>query len=256
MRCRAHVVRTFLFGGGDFFVIGWFDGGAGASGDMLLGALIDAGVPLEVVAEAIDGLDLGIVLQPEAVQRASLGATRIHVEVPDTTVMRHLPDVVALFGMLDPAVRAIAVEVFERLAAAEAAVHRMPVEQVHFHEVGALDSIADVVGAAAGLVHLNLTRLCCSRLSLGSGSTRGAHGPIPVPAPAVLELLAGDIPVQAGPAPFESTTPTGAAVLATVVDEWGPLPAMRVDAVGKGAGARDSDQVANLLRLVIGTEAR
>ncbi|MDG1368262.1 MAG: LarC family nickel insertion protein [Acidimicrobiales bacterium] len=237
-------------------MIGWIDGGAGASGDMLLGALIDAGVPLEVVAEAIDGLDLGIVLQPEAVQRASLGATRIHVEVPDTTVMRHLPDVVALFGMLDPAVQAIAVEVFERLAAAEAAVHRMPVEQVHFHEVGALDSIADVVGAAAGLVHLNLTRLCCSRLSLGSGSTRGSHGPIPVPAPAVLELLAGDIPVQAGPAPFESTTPTGAAVLVTVVDKWGPLPAMRVNAVGKGAGARDSDQVANLLRLVIGTEAR
>ena len=256
MRCRANVGRTFLFGGRDSFVIGWFDGGAGASGDMLLGALIDAGVPLEVVAEAIDGLDLGIVLQPEAVQRASLGATRIHVEVPDTTVMRHLPDVVALFGMLDSAVQAIAVEVFERLAAAEAAVHRMPVEQVHFHEVGALDSIADVVGAAAGLVHLNLTRLYCSRLSLGSGSTRGAHGPIPVPAPAVLELLAGDIPVQAGPAPFESTTPTGAAVLVTVVDKWGPLPAMRVNAVGKGAGARDSDQVANLLRLVIGTEAR
>jgi len=236
-------------------VIGWFDGAAGASGDMVLGAVVDAGVPLEVVAGAIDALNLGIVLRPEAVQRASLGATQVHVEVPDTTVMRHLCDVVGLFGSLDPVVRAVATAVFDRLAAAEAAVHRVPVENVHFHEVGALDSIADVVGAAAGLVHLDLARVCCSRLSLGSGSTRGAHGPIPVPAPAVLELLSGDVPVQAGPASFESTTPTGAAILATVVDDWGPLPAMQVDAVGKGAGARDSEEVANLLRLVIGTES-
>ena len=130
----------------------------------------------------------------------------------------------------------------------------MPIDQVHFHEVGALDSIADVVGAAAGFAHLDLDRVWCSSLSLGSGSTRGAHGPMPIPAPAVLELLAGDIPVQAGPAPFESTTPTGAALLVTAVDQWGPLPAMQVHTVGKGAGARDSDEVANLLRLVVGAE--
>lgn len=234
-------------------MIGWFDGGAGVSGDMMLGALVGAGVPLEVLAAAVDALDLGVGLRVEEVQRASLGATRVHVDVPETTVMRHLPDVVALFGGLDPAVRSMATEVFERLAAAEAAVHRMPVDQVHFHEVGALDSIADVVGAAAGIAHLGLDRLWCSPLSLGSGSTRGAHGPMPVPAPAVLELLAGDIPVQAGPASFESTTPTGAALLVTAVDQWGPLPAMRVHTVGKGAGARDSDEVANLLRLVLGT---
>lgn len=236
-------------------MIGWFDGGAGASGDMLLGALVGVGVPLEVMAGAVDALDLGISLRSEAVQRASLGATRVHVDVPETTVIRHLPDVAALFGGLDPAVRVVATTVFERLAAAEAAVHRMPIEQVHFHEVGALDSIADVVGAAAGLVHLDLEMVRCSRLSLGSGATRGAHGPMPVPAPAVLELLAGDVPVQAGPASFESTTPTGAAVLATVVDEWGPLPAMQVKSVGKGAGARDSDEVANVLRLVVGVAA-
>jgi len=235
-------------------VIGWFDGGAGASGDMMLGALVGAGVPLEVIAASVDALDLGIGLRLEEVQRASLGATRIHVDVPETTVMRHLPDVVGLFGGLDPAVRATATEVFERLAAAEAAVHRMPIDQVHFHEVGALDSIADVVGAAAGIAHLGLDRLWCSSLSLGSGSTRGAHGPMPVPAPAVLELLAGDIPVQAGPASFESTTPTGAAILVTAVDQWGPMPPMQISAVGKGAGARDSDEVANLLRLVVGTE--
>ena len=236
-------------------MIGWFDGGAGASGDMMLGALVGAGVPLEVIAAAVDSLNLGIGLRVEEVQRASLGATRIHVEVPETTIVRHLPDVLGLFDGLDPAVRATATEVFERLAAAEAAVHRMPIDQVHFHEVGALDSIADVVGAAAGFAHLDLDRVWCSSLSLGSGSTRGAHGPMPIPAPAVLELLAGDIPVQAGPAPFESTTPTGAAILVTTVDRWGPMPSMKINAVGKGAGARNSDEVANLLRLVVGTES-
>jgi uncharacterized protein (DUF111 family) len=121
--------------------------------------------------------------------------------------------------------------------------------------VGALDSIADIVGAAACVVHLGLDRIHCSALSLGSGSTRGAHGPIPIPAPAVLELLTGVAPMQAGPAPFESTTPTGAAVLATIVDTWCPMPSMTVTAVGKGAGGQDSDQVANVLRLVLGNPA-
>ncbi|MEM8705785.1 MAG: LarC family nickel insertion protein [Actinomycetota bacterium] len=235
--------------------IGWFDGGAGASGDMLLGALVGAGVPLDVPAAAIDALDLGVTLRAEAVQRASLGATRIHVEVPDTTVVRHLPDILALFSPLDAPVRELATAVFQRLAAAEAGVHGTTIDEVHFHEVGALDSIADIVGAAAGVVHLELDRILCSILSLGSGSIRGAHGPIPVPAPAVLELLAGGVPVQAGPAPFESTTPTGAAVLAEIVDEWCPMPAMTVTTVGKGAGGRDSTEVANVLRLVVGEPA-
>ena len=143
----------------------------------------------------------------------------------------------------------------ERLAEAEARVHGTSIDEVHFHEVGALDSIADIVGAAACVVHLGLDRIHCSALSLGSGSTRGAHGPIPIPAPAVLEVLTGVAPMQAGPAPFESTTPTGAAVLATIVDTWCPMPPMTVTAVGKGAGGRDSDQVANVLRLVLGSPA-
>ena len=235
--------------------IGWFDGGAGASGDMLLGALVGAGVPLEVPAAPIDALDLGVTLSVEQVQRASLDAIRIHVDVPEATVVRHLPDILAMFAPLEPDVRAIATAVFERLAEAEARVHGTSIDQVHFHEVGALDSIADIVGTAAGIVHLGLDRIHCSTLSLGSGSTRGAHGPMPIPAPAVLELLTGVAPTQAGPAPFESTTPTGAAVLATIVDEWSPMPPMTVTAVGKGAGGRDSDQVANLLRLVLGDPA-
>lgn len=233
----------------------WFDGGAGASGDMMLGAFVAAGVPLDVPAEAIASMDLGIVLRPEAVQRGGIGATKMHVDVPDTTVVRHLPEVLALFESLDERVRARATDVFERLAAAEAAVHQMPIEKVHFHEVGALDSIADIVGACAGLVHLSPVRVHCSTVSLGSGSTRGAHGPIPIPAPAVLELFAGGVPVQAGPASFESTTPTGAALLASMVDEWGPMPAMTVRSIGMGAGSKDSDEVANVLRLVVGDAA-
>ena len=236
-------------------MIGWFDGGAGASGDMLLGAFVGAGVPLEVPSESIKALDLGVTLRSEQVQRAGLDATRIHVEVPDSTVVRHLPDILELFAQLDAGVRTIATAVFERLAEAEARVHGTSIDEVHFHEVGALDSIADIVGAAACVVHLGLDRIHCSALSLGSGSTRGAHGPIPIPAPAVLEVLIGVAPMQAGPAPFESTTPTGAAVLATIVDTWCPMPSMTVTAVGKGAGGRDSDQVANVLRLVLGSPA-
>lgn len=233
-------------------MIGWFDAGAGASGDMLLGALVGAGVPLDVPAAAVDALGLGIALRVEAVTRAGLAATRVNVEVPASDDQRHLADVVALLSALPGPVRALATAVFERLARAEAAVHGVPVDQVHFHEVGALDSIADVVGAAAGLCHLDLDHLGCSVLSLGSGTARSAHGPLPVPVPAVLELVADGVPVQAGPAPFESTTPTGAAVLTEVVDHWGPLPAMRVRATGVGAGNRDPDELANVLRLVVG----
>lgn len=233
-------------------MIGWFDGGAGASGDMFLGALAGVGVPLEVMAGAIDSLELGVTLDCNRVERGGLGATKVDVIVPEARTMRHLPEILALFQALDEAVRVLATGVFERLAAAEAAVHAMPIEQVHFHEVGALDSIADIVGAAAGLVHLDLSHTSCSTLSLGSGHARGAHGPLPVPTPAVLELVAGDVPVAAGPAPFESTTPTGAALLVTIVDSWSPMPAMTISATGIGAGTKDSTDVANALRLVIG----
>lgn len=233
-------------------MIGWFDGGAGASGDMMLGALVGVGVPLDVLAGAVDRVDLGVMLRPEEVQRGGLGATKVHVDVPETRTIRHLPEILALLEPLDAPVRDLAGAVFTRLAAAEAAVHRMPVEKVHFHEVGALDSIADIVGAAAGLVHLDLDRVACSPLSLGSGYGRGAHGPLPVPVPAVLALVEGSVPVQAGPAPFESTTPTGAAIMVTVVDEWTAMPAMTVHATGMGAGSKDADEVANVLRLVLG----
>ncbi len=232
--------------------IGWIDGTAGVSGDMLLGALADAGVPLDEMQAQIDRLGLDIVLRVESVVRGGLGATKVHVDVPSTDTVRHLPQIRELLDLLDEPTRQRSVAVFERLASAEAAVHRTSVDEVHFHEVGALDSIADVVAVCSGLAVLDLDSLHCSTLSLGSGMTRGAHGPIPVPAPAVLAVLGGIGQVASGPAPYESTTPTGAALVAEWVDEWGPLPVMTSHTVGMGAGTKDTDVVANVCRLVLG----
>ena len=233
--------------------IGWFDGAAGASGDMLLGALVDAGVPLAVLQSSVNPLELGIRFRAEPVWRGALGATRVHVDVPGNPAgARHLADILRMLDALPPPIAERAGAVFRRLGAAEAAVHRMPVEEVHFHEVGVLDCIADVVASVAGVRHLGLTRLHCSTLSLGNGWAQTAHGTIPVPVPAVLELLSGVAPAQAGQAPFETTTPTGAALLVTLVDHWGPLPPMTVTAIGVGAGTRDPEELPNALRLVVG----
>jgi len=190
-------------------VIAWLDLSAGASGDMLLGALVDAGVPLDVPADAVAALPVEqIRLVTEPVTRHGLGATRVHVHAPDSSTQRTWTDVRALLteAALPPVVRDGALAVFERLAVAEGRVHRMPPEAVHFHEVGALDALADVVGVVAGFAHLGLSRLTASPVALGSGSARGAHGVVPIPGPAVLELLAG-IPVVAGPVPAEMCTP-------------------------------------------------
>jgi uncharacterized protein (TIGR00299 family) protein len=239
-------------------VIGWLDCTAGVSGDMLLGALVDAGVPLETLQRAVDGIGVEPVrLSAATTTRGGLGACKVDVAVSDTLsgdgATRTWADVRALLERAELAepVRRTALDVFARLAAAEGAVHRVPAQDVHFHEVGALDALADVVGVAAGLHALGLTELSASPVSLGSGTTRGAHGPLPVPAPAVLALLTG-VPVQAGAARQEMTTPTGAALLTATVTRWGALPAMSVVRTGTGAGQRDPHEVANVLRLVLG----
>jgi len=236
-------------------VIGWLDLSAGASGDMLLGALVDAGVPLEVPAAAVAALPVEqIRLVTERTTRHGLGATRVHVHAPPSAHHRTWADVRSLLteAALAPTVRDGALAVFERLAVAEGRVHRVPADEVHFHEVGALDALADVVGVVAGFEHLGLSRLTASPVALGSGSARGAHGVVPIPGPAVLELLAG-VPVLAGPVPAEMCTPTGAALVAARVDEWTTLPAMRVERVGMGAGGRDPEQLPNVVRLVLGS---
>jgi uncharacterized protein (TIGR00299 family) protein len=234
--------------------LGWLDLSAGASGDMLLGALVDAGVPLDVLSAAVAALRVEpIRLVAEPVTRHGLGATRVHVQAPDSTEHRTWADVRGLLldADLPTPVREGALAVFERLAVAEGRVHRVSPEDVHFHEVGALDALADVVGVVAGFEHLGLDRLTASPVTLGSGASRGAHGVVPIPGPAVLELLQG-VPVTAGPVATEMCTPTGAALLAARVADWGPLPPMRVRRVGTGAGGRDPEELPNVVRLVLG----
>jgi uncharacterized protein (TIGR00299 family) protein len=237
-------------------MIGWLDLSAGASGDMLLGALVDAGVPIDVPAAAIAALPVEqIRLVTEQTARHGLGATRVHVHAAESSAHRTWADVRAMLvdAALSPAVRDGALAVFERLAVAEGRVHRASPEDVHFHEVGALDALADVVGVVAGFEHLQLTRLTASPVALGSGTARSAHGVVPIPGPAVLELLTG-VPVVGGPVPAEMCTPTGAALLAARVHEWTTLPALRVERVGVGAGGRDPAELPNVVRLVLGNQ--
>jgi uncharacterized protein (TIGR00299 family) protein len=240
-------------------VIGWLDCSAGASGDMFLGALVDAGVPLPVLQAAIDRLDVGpIRLVAAQTTRHGIGATRVQVtgaETPEVT--RTWADVRVLLDGLAGRVRADALEVFGRLARAEASVHRVEPDDVHFHEVGALDALADVAGTCAGIEWLRtergLDRLVAGPVSLGSGQAHGRHGVVPVPGPAVLAVLGeARLPVGAGPAPYEMCTPTGAALLAALTTAPGPLPEMVVTGTGHGAGGRDVPEVPNLLRLVLG----
>jgi pyridinium-3,5-bisthiocarboxylic acid mononucleotide nickel chelatase len=238
--------------------VAWVDASAGASGDMLLGALVGAGVPLGVLLEAVDKVAPGQVgLEVSEVQRGGFAATRCHVELADTTTRRTWRDVELLLNEagLHEDVRSLAHDVFSRLAEAEGRVHGQPAEDVHFHEVGALDAIADVVGVCAGVVHLGLERVVVSEVSVGGGTVASEHGRLPVPPPAVVELLRG-VPSSGGPVGLELCTPTGAALLTTLADSWGPQPAMAVHWVGVGAGVRDPAGHANVLRLLVGEGAR
>ena len=235
----------------------WVDASSGASGDMLLGALVGAGVPVNVLQDAVDAVAPEPVrLRAEQVDRQGFAATRCHVEVSDSASHRTWADIRTLLeesGLDDP-VRSLAVRVFERLAEAEATVHGSDLRDVTFHEVGALDSIADVVGACAGFVALGSEDVVVSPVAVGSGTVAGAHGSMPVPPPAVAELLLG-APSYAGPPGAPATelcTPTGAAILTTVAARWGPQPAMTTDQVGVGAGSRDPAGHANVLRLFVG----
>jgi len=238
-------------------VIGWIDCAAGASGDMLLGALVDAGVPVEALQAAVDAVAPERVrLRVSTVERHGIGAVKLDVDADDSTTRRTWADVRALVtaaALADP-VRDLALDAFARLARAEAAVHRVDAEDVHFHEVGALDAIADVVGFAAGLHALGLERLTAGPVTVGSGGTaRSGHGVIPVPAPAVLGILAeAGAPVRGGPAPYEMCTPTGASLLAAAVSRWGPLPQLVPVRTGVGAGGRDPAELPNVVRLVLG----
>jgi uncharacterized protein (TIGR00299 family) protein len=194
-----------------------------------------------------------VTLSVETVARNGFAATRCSVSVTDTSTARDWAAIRHLLAesSLEAPVRDLALAIFSRLAEAEAGVHGVEVEAVHFHEVGALDSIADIVAAAAGFTHLGLDSISCSPIALGGGTIATSHGTLGVPAPAVADLLRG-LPSYGGPIDRELTTPTGAAIVATVTDSFGPQPAMAIEEVGVGAGGADPDGHANVLRLLVG----
>jgi uncharacterized protein (TIGR00299 family) protein len=233
-----------------------FDCFSGVSGDMTLAALIDAGVDAEAVRAGLASLGLPIRLEVAKVRKGGFAATQVRVEAPEEHSHRHLPQVEEILGRgrLTPPQRDLALRIFRRLAQAEATVHGMPLDQVHFHEVGALDSIADIAGVAIALDLLGAERYTSRSVPTGSGTVRCAHGLMPVPAPGTAELLKG-APLAPSPARGELTTPTGAAILTTVVQEWVEQPVMTVERIGHGAGQRDLLEQPNLLRLFVGTAA-
>lgn len=261
----------------------YLDGFSGISGDMFVGACLDAGLPLDALRAALGSLAVsGYAISAEPVLRAGVSATRfvVHDEGGGAGVHEHthtdadgtvhvhshahgddpghhhrsLPEIRTLIdgSALSAAGKARAVAMFQRLAEAEARIHAMPVEQVHLHEVGELDSIIDIVGAVFAMEWLGADRVVCSPLNVGGGMVRSAHGLFPVPAPATLALL-GAAPVYSGAVQKELVTPTGALIATTWADAFGPLPPMTIEAVGYGAGSRDNPDTPNVLRLIIGS---
>jgi len=234
--------------------IAYLDCPSGISGDMTLGAMVDAGVPLERLNEAIGSLGLpGVKLLAQEVKKHGFRATQVTVQHEPEDKHRHLHQIEAMIlgSRLTPGQQETAQRIFRRLAEVEAKVHGTTVEKVHFHEVGAVDSIADIVAAAVGWDLLNAERLIVSPIPTGTGRITIAHGECSIPAPATAELLRG-VPLAASNVQAELTTPTGAAIVAALAEGFGPLPAMTIEKIGYGAGQRDLPQQANILRLLVG----
>jgi len=234
----------------------YFDCYAGIAGDMTVAALLDLGVPFDVVQEAVGCLSLprsSYSLAVERTSRKGVAATRFVVHVEEHQPHRHYTDIAAMIeeSSLAEGVKEKAQRVFFRLAEAEAKVHGVEIGQLHFHEVGAVDSIVDIVGAVAAIDWLGIDAIHGAPLPLGSGFVETAHGRLPVPAPATAELLRG-IPVHGEAGAGERVTPTGAAILAALADGFGRAPAMTVTGIGCGAGTRDFDDIPNVLRLFLG----
>ena len=237
--------------------LAWFHCFAGIAGDMALGALVDAGADLAEVRELVGRIPLtGWKLEAEATTRNGIAATRIVVAVEPTTVTRTYAHIDALLeeARLPERVRQRAAATFAAIAAVEGRLHRRPVEQVHFHELGSVDAIVDIVGVAAALEVLGVDRVLASPVATGLGMVRTVHGLLPNPSPAVVELLAG-APTYGVDVAVELTTPTGAGLLSALCEQWGPMPSMTIAASGFGAGTRELDELPNLTQVVIGRAA-
>ncbi len=234
--------------------IAYFDCFAGAAGDMLVAAMLDAGLDFDFLKAQIATLDIeNLDLTLTETKRCGLRALTFTPTAPHQHHHRHLHDITTLItqSKISDKAKQTAVAIFDRLAKAEAAVHGKDPNDIHFHEVGAVDSIVDIVSASIGLEALNVQKVYCSTLSVGGGTVKCAHGTLPVPAPATAELIKR-LPIAGGPVQFELLTPTAAAILATVVDEFAPLPTMKIEAVGCGAGSRQLEEFPNVVRLFIG----
>ncbi|GAB5402107.1 MAG: nickel pincer cofactor biosynthesis protein LarC [Aureliella sp.] len=234
--------------------IAYLDTASGIAGDMTLCALIDAGADADYIQKQIASLNLGDVkLEFTETYRHCFRALRLDVRHPPEHAHRHLSDIEKLIAQssLTESERSTALRLFRKVGQAEAKVHGTSIEEVHFHEVGAVDSIVDIVGVAVAVDNLGIEKLYASATPTGCGTITIAHGPVSVPAPATAELLRG-VPVLTSDIEFELTTPTGAAILSTLADGFGPLPTMTIHSVGYGAGHKDLKQRANVLRVIVG----
>jgi hypothetical protein len=234
--------------------LAYFDCFSGISGDMTLGALVDAGCPVELLRGELRGLDVpGWELTAEKVWKNGMAATYVTVKTEDPSKHRSLSAILEILekSTLAAGVRERAGAIFRKLGEAEARVHDVELEKIHFHEVGAVDAIVDIVGACIGFAELGIERFACSALNVGGGTAKMAHGVLPVPAPATARLLQG-APTYSNGVQKELVTPTGAAIVATLCGSFGPQPPMSVSAIGYGAGTADLEGQPNVLRIMIG----
>ncbi len=237
----------------------YFDCFSGVSGDMILGALVDSGVDLETIKGELEKLNLtGYSLNAYQTKRGQISGTKVDVELTEAQNDsnhhgRHLSDIKKIIGEsnLSEEVKKRSLNVFQKIGVAEAEIHNISIEKVHFHEVGALDSIVDIVGSVAGIVSLNADKIYASSINTGEGMVKCDHGTMPVPAPATVKLLEG-IPCYSSGVKKELATPTGVAILSEMVDEFGSLPSMKIQSSGFGAGGHEIESTPNLLRLIIG----
>jgi len=234
--------------------IAYFDCFAGAGGDMICAAMLDAGLDADFLKEQIGTLGLkNLKINIESAKRCGIKGLRFIPEAEKQHHHRNLEQITQIIkksGIAEQA-KELAIKIFNRLAEVEAKIHGTKPEEIHFHEVGAIDSIVDIVSASVGIVSLDIKKVYSSPLSVGGGTVKCVHGVLPVPAPATAELIKG-VPVMSGPKQVELLTPTAAAILTTVVDEFGPLPLTRVESIGYGVGTMDLEDFPNVLRLFIG----
>lgn len=234
----------------------YFDCFAGCGGDMIVAAMIDAGLDADFLQSRLDSLGIAdLKIEVAKVMRCGISALHFTPAAPGEHHHRKLSDIIEIIEQSDigDSAKGHAAEIFRKLAEVESRIHAKDVEAIHFHEVGAVDSIVDIVSACVGFDALGLEEVCCSPLSVGGGTVQSAHGLLPVPAPATVELLKeADAPIVGGPVDSELLTPTAAAILTHFVGRFGAMPAMKVQATGYGAGTRQFDNVPNVLRLIVG----